>query len=1058
MPKSKGKKGASEQHFRSCIPPCTRFISPGDTHDLCVVCLRAEHAQSALEKADCYDCELLPLRVLRSRLAVFDESGQPRDPVGSGPAVAEAQRRLLSWGSQVDLTEGYETGSSLSHASSARSNAPSRGAEARVAVSSPKGGSLTLHLSSSEEVEVMSVDTEETVDSPPQSLAYEELVEVVTRAVAKLNIDWPAEQQDVRPKSKLDERFLRTQSQLSRRGLPFFPDLHTEVSRSWEKPFSSRIFSPTVSTYSNVVGLSEKGYGAVPTVERTLASYLSPSSASSLKAPQLPFKALKRTSALVGKAYTAAVAELRRATDLSLRATKETARAIGRSMAALVAMERHLWLNLSELDDKDRFFLLDASLSPSGLFGDAVNSVVDRFQEAKKQAAAFQRFLPRRQVLGAAEREQPQPSGSSYRQSQRQSVASRTPPKKDQGSGRRSRRSGASRPKADLRAVLQAKRGLADNSATQESGALGLSELRRANFPAAARKWYGTGQVAPPRGCQPRGAGTPKQLTRGQPREAGSLSRLSGSVEASAKCLTVGSADCRKRLQNPVRFSCTSLCGGPSHFGGPPADSGDGARSRRSPEEGSHRGGSSSLSRESGFYSRYFIVPKKDGGLRPIIDLRLLNRAIKRFRFKMLTIAQIVTQIRSKDWFVTIDLKDAYFHISILPEHRKFLRFAFGGEAYQYRVLPFGLSLSPRTFTKCVDAALAPLRLQGIRILNYIDDWLILAQSQQEAIRHRDRSRPHETAGVKTERQKKCTFSITEDHLSGRGVGFDDDAGTSVSCSYRVDPHYSQGSERRPVTHCKTVSETVRSDGSCVQCGDFWPAVHETSTVAQNQRVFPEGKSTSYDQGHAAMLSCLRHVERPSVSVSRPGVGGSLSSCNANDGCLPHGLGSGHEWPLCPGSVGGPSSYVAHQLPGDAGGVSWPETFPLRPQGAPRACSYRQHNGSRLYQPAGGSSVTPPLQAGVSDPPLGPGETPVLESDVYTWAPQSGSSHPVETGAEARGVETPPTIGGAPMEGLLWGWMPWYRHGRVCVCMPFPRLLCSREFWRECVRTGSVFS
>ncbi len=26
--------------------------------------------------------------------------------------------------------------------------------------------------------------------------------------------------------------------------------------------------------------------------------------------------------------------------------------------------------------------------------------------------------------------------------------------------------------------------------------------------------------------------------------------------------------------------------------------------------------------RKSGFYSRYFIVPKKDGGLRPILDLR----------------------------------------------------------------------------------------------------------------------------------------------------------------------------------------------------------------------------------------------------------------------------------------------------------------------------------------------------------------------------------------------------------------------------------------------------
>ncbi len=67
----------------------------------------------------------------------------------------------------------------------------------------------------------------------------------------------------------------------------------------------------------------------------------------------------------------------------------------------------------------------------------------------------------------------------------------------------------------------------------------------------------------------------------------------------------------------------------------------------------------------------------------------------------------------------------------------------FWGEAYQYRVLPFGLSLSPHTFTKCADAALAPLRLQGIRILNYIDDWLILAQSEQMAAWHRDGVLPH---------------------------------------------------------------------------------------------------------------------------------------------------------------------------------------------------------------------------------------------------------------------------------------------------------------------------
>ncbi len=140
----------------------------------------------------------------------------------------------------------------------------------------------------------------------------------------------------------------------------------------------------------------------------------------------------------------------------------------------------------------------------------------------------------------------------------------------------------------------------------------------------------------------------------------------------------------------------------------------------------------------SGFYSPYFIVPKKSGGLRPILDLRVLNRSLHKLPFKMLTQKRIFECIRPRDWFAAIDLKDAYFHVSILPRHRPFLRFAFEGRAYQYKVLPFGLALSPRVFTKVVEGALVPMREQGVRILNYLDDWLILAQSREQLGEHRD--------------------------------------------------------------------------------------------------------------------------------------------------------------------------------------------------------------------------------------------------------------------------------------------------------------------------------
>ncbi len=140
----------------------------------------------------------------------------------------------------------------------------------------------------------------------------------------------------------------------------------------------------------------------------------------------------------------------------------------------------------------------------------------------------------------------------------------------------------------------------------------------------------------------------------------------------------------------------------------------------------------------SGLFSPDFIVPKKGGGLRPILDLRVLNRALHKLPFKMLTQKRIFGCVRPLDWFAAIDLKDAYFHVSILPRHRPFLRFAFEGQAYQYKVLPFGLSLSPRVFTKVVEVALVPLREQGVRILNYLDDWLILAQSRKQLSAHKD--------------------------------------------------------------------------------------------------------------------------------------------------------------------------------------------------------------------------------------------------------------------------------------------------------------------------------
>lgn len=92
---------------------------------------------------------------------------------------------------------------------------------------------------------------------------------------------------------------------------------------------------------------------------------------------------------------------------------------------------------------------------------------------------------------------------------------------------------------------------------------------------------------------------------------------------------------------------------------------------------------------------------------------------------------------------MSVDLKDMYFHIQLGPCHRRFLRFASEDTAYQFKVLPFGLALSPRTFTNCVNAVLSPLRQSGMHILKYLDDWLIIAQSQNVLESHRKQLLDH---------------------------------------------------------------------------------------------------------------------------------------------------------------------------------------------------------------------------------------------------------------------------------------------------------------------------
>ena len=76
------------------------------------------------------------------------------------------------------------------------------------------------------------------------------------------------------------------------------------------------------------------------------------------------------------------------------------------------------------------------------------------------------------------------------------------------------------------------------------------------------------------------------------------------------------------------------------------------------------------------------------------------------------------------------NLKDAYLSVTMWEQHRKYLRFVWNDQLYKFQCLPFGLCSAPRVFTKLLKPVLARLHHQGVRLVIYLDDMLVMSQTR----------------------------------------------------------------------------------------------------------------------------------------------------------------------------------------------------------------------------------------------------------------------------------------------------------------------------------------
>ena len=116
-----------------------------------------------------------------------------------------------------------------------------------------------------------------------------------------------------------------------------------------------------------------------------------------------------------------------------------------------------------------------------------------------------------------------------------------------------------------------------------------------------------------------------------------------------------------------------------------------------------------------GFYSSLHLVPKVDGGMRPVINLKSLNEYVVPQYFKMEGIHTLKDLLRRGDWMTKINPKVT---IPIHSTSRSVHRFSNEQRLNELSCLPFSLSCAPWVFTKTMKPALTLLRELGIRLVH----------------------------------------------------------------------------------------------------------------------------------------------------------------------------------------------------------------------------------------------------------------------------------------------------------------------------------------------------
>ncbi len=427
---------------------------------------------------------------------------------------------------------------------------------------------------------------------------------------------------------------------------------------------------------------------------------------------------------------------------------------------------------------------------------------------------------------------------------------------------------------------------------------------------------------------------------------------------------------------------------------------------------------------ESGFYSRYFLVPKKDGGLRPILEPRRLNHALMRRSFRMITLKQILSQIRTGDWFCSLDLKDAYFHIQIAPPSQTILEIRLRGSGLLIHGPTLWTVSVPPYFYEVHGRGSFPSKTDG-NPHSQLPRQLAHSGPVRGGVTFTQNPPPQPLGapGAQGQFRQERTVSQPTSIVPGNSSRLS----SHESCdSARTRSGYSETRghlQERHRSPTQSISENAGPHGRSIASATAGPAPHAApstlvETTGSTQRM---ASRTPAHQGEPGLCDSPGPLEEPTMDGEGRGHGIGLQQESCHDRRLQHRLGGAvrRQTDLRPLVESGEG--LRHQLLGNASCLSSLPVFPARPNRTPCADSLRQHVRGVLYKSSGRCLLEAPLHPGRALSGMDSVQPALAEGSTPAGQIEPGSGYVISEQCPLGGVDAPSADGSEDLEDLWQG-------------------------------------